>query len=234
VHWVTGVNKVKEVNDGRGAVDYAGLDVDYEDFADDYQDYDDFGTAGYRTYSEPDLRWRWVAGVAAAVLLVAVIATAVVVGGGDSTSTGTTVSPPPTRTVVATPVPPLSLSPPPALPPETVVTLSPSTTPAPTPEATAPAEPAPPDPRTVTYTVTGNRQLFDLVTIIYTDEQGLPRTDINVALPWTKTLVLNPGVETTSVTAASVAGQLNCTITDAGGATIVAQTNNMMIATCTR
>ncbi len=90
-----------------------------------------------------------------------------------------------------------------------------------------------PDTRTITYTVTGSRQLFDLVSIIYTDEQGFPRTDVNVALPWTKTIVLNPGVETKSVTATSLLGQLNCAITDASGATLVAQTNNTMIATCT-
>ena len=29
-------------------------------------------------------------------------------------------------------------------------------------------------------------------------------------------------------------GQLNCSITDAGGATIVAQANNSMITTCTK
>jgi hypothetical protein len=55
-----------------------------------------------------------------------------------------------------------------------------------------------------------------------------------VALPWSRTVVLNPGVELTSVTATSVGGQLNCTITDAGGAVITAQTNNSMIATCTK
>ena len=113
----------------------------------------------------------------------------------------------------------------------------------PTPTAAAPsaiAEPteaAPPpaaDPRTVTYTVTGNRQLFDLVTIIYTDQQGALQTDVNVALPWTKQVTLDPGVQLSSVTATSVAGQLNCSITDGAGATLAAQNNNTMIANCTR
>ena len=49
-------------------------------------------------------------------------------------------------------------------------------------------------PGTVTYTVTGNRQLFDLVTMIYTDQQGALQTDVNVALPWTKQVALDPGV----------------------------------------
>ena len=77
-------------------------------------------------------------------------------------------------------------------------------------------------------------QLFDLVTVIYTDEQGALQTDVNVALPWTKTVVLDPGVTLNSVTATSVAGQLNCSITDASGTAIAAQTNNTMIANCTQ
>jgi hypothetical protein len=46
--------------------------------------------------------------------------------------------------------------------------------------------------------------------------------------------VLNPGVELKSVTATSVAGQLNCSITDAAGTLIAAQNTNSMIATCTQ
>ncbi|MGB3481582.1 MAG: MmpS family transport accessory protein, partial [Mycobacterium sp.] len=103
----------------------------------------------------------------------------------------------------------------------------------PLPAAAPEAGPPAPDTRTVTYSVSGSRQLFDLVSIIYTDEQGLPRTDVNVALPWNKTLVLNPGVTIESVTATSISGQLNCTITDEAGTVLVAQTNNSMIATCT-
>jgi hypothetical protein len=82
--------------------------------------------------------------------------------------------------------------------------------------------------------VTGNRQLIDLVTIIYTNEQGALQTDVNVPLPWTKTVTLDPGVTLKSVTATSVGGQLNCSITDAAGGTMVEQTNNTMIATCTQ
>ena len=82
--------------------------------------------------------------------------------------------------------------------------------------------------------MTGTRQLIDLVTVLYTDQQGALQTDLNVALPWSKTIVLNPGVDLTSVTATSMMGQLNCSITDAGGATIVAQANNSMITTCTK
>jgi hypothetical protein len=70
------------------------------------------------------------------------------------------------------------------------------------------------------------------VTVIYTDAQGALQTDVNVALPWNKTVVLDPGVTLGSVTATSVAGQLNCSITDASGATVAVQNNNTMIANC--
>ena len=131
-------------------------------------------------------------------------------------------------------MPPPTPAPPPAasLPPETVTTVSPSATVSAEPSV-APPEVAP-SPRTITYTVTGNRQLIDLVTVIYTDQQGALQTDVNVALPWSKTVVLDPGVELSSVTATSVAGQLNCSITDSAGALIAAQNTNSMIATCTK
>ncbi|MFY9919377.1 MAG: MmpS family transport accessory protein, partial [Mycobacterium sp.] len=121
--------------------------------------------------------------------------------------------------------------------PETITSVTPTPTAAPPSAIAEPSEAAPPpaaDPRTVTYTVTGNRQLFDLITVIYTDQQGALQTDVNVALPWTKQVTLDPGVELSSVTATSVGGQLNCSITDGAGQTLVAQTNNTMIANCTR
>ncbi len=102
------------------------------------------------------------------------------------------------------------------------------------PQVAAPPPPVAPSPRTITYRVTGNRQLIDLVTVIYTDQQGALQTDVNVALPWAKTVVLNPGVELKSVTATSVGGQLNCGIYDASGTLIAYQSNNSMIATCTQ
>ena len=208
----------------------------HEQYADsvDYDDYDDYPS---------DTRWRWVAGLAAIVLLVALVAIAVATRGGDTSTSATTPTGAPDqdaitattpRTVIATVPPTASPTEAPALPPETIVSVTP------TPSAEAlPPEPAPapteatPPGQTITYTVTGSRQLFDLVSIIYTDEQGFPRTDVNVALPWTKTVVLNPGVETRSVTATSLTGQLNCSVTDGSGATIAAQANNAAIATCT-
>ena len=117
--------------------------------------------------------------------------------------------------------------------PETVTTVAPEPTASAEPAPTAPAVAAP-DPRTITYQVTGSRQLLDMITVIYTDQQGALQTELNVALPWTKTVVLDPGVNLTSVTATSLMGQLNCSITDAGGAAIAAQSSNTMIATCTK
>jgi hypothetical protein len=201
----------------------------------EYEEYDDYPS---------DTRWRWVAGLAAIVLLVALVAIAVATRGGDTSTSATTPSGAPDqdaitattpRTVIATVAPTVSPSPTAALPPETIVTVTPSPSaeaPPPPEAAPAPAEATPPG-QTITYTVTGTRQLFDLVSIIYTDEQGFPRTDVNVALPWTKTVVLNPGVETRSVTATSLTGQLNCSVTDGSGTTIAAQSNNAAIATCT-
>ena len=82
--------------------------------------------------------------------------------------------------------------------------------------------------------MTGNRQLFDLVTVIYTDQQGALQTDVNVALPWHKTVVLDPGVELESVTATSVQRSAQLPITDAAGTTWSPPGNNTMIATCTQ
>ncbi len=106
------------------------------------------------------------------------------------------------------------------------------------PTAAPPPVAAPPratlHPRTVVYSVTGTKQLLDLVNVVYTDARGFPVTDFNVSLPWTKMVVLNPGVQTRSVVATSIYGRLNCSIVNAEGQTVVAAANNTIIATCTR
>jgi hypothetical protein len=208
------------------------VDLDRERY-DEYQGLDD-----YEDYEPIDRRWMWIAGVAGAILLVAVICTVVILGGGDSGSVSTTIVPPtPTTTqpVATTSAPPAATTPsapppPAALPPETVTTVTPTAS---APPSDTPTEAAP-SPRTITYRVTGNRQLLDLVTVIYTDAQGALQTDVNVALPWSKTVVLDPGVELSSVTATSVMGQLNCSVIDASGTAIAVQNNNTMIANCTK
>lgn len=215
------------------------LDSEIYDYPDDdsYPDSDEL-------YGSVDQRWRPVAAIAGIVFVLAVIASVVIVNGGDSASTSATVAPP-TRTVIATPRPTAPIAPPSsALPPETVTTVTPpprQTTVAPTevPTATAPPEasPAPTpevNPRTFVYRVTGTKQLLDLVTIVYTDAQGMPHTDFNVSLPWSKTVVLDPGVQLKSVIATSLTSRLNCAIADAAGQPIAVSANNSIIAACTR
>jgi hypothetical protein len=217
----------------------------YENF-DGYEDHDNYGDVEDYDYEPIDRRWLWVAGVAGAILLVAVICTMVILGGADSGSVSTMVAPTttaqPAATTSAPPAATTRPSPAPSasLPQESVTTVtpSPSAPPSAAPTAAAPTAAAPtaaaPVPRTVTYEVTGTKQLIDLVTVIYTDQQGALQTEVNVALPWSKTVVLDPGVELSSVTATSVGGQLNCSITDASGALIAQKNTNSMIATCTK
>jgi hypothetical protein len=225
-------------DDGGETVDLDRERHDKYEGLEEYGDIDDYDEI--EEYYEPiDRRWIWVAGVAGAILFVAVICTVVILGGGDSGSVSTTVAPPattshPAATTSAPPATTPSAPPVASLPPETVTTVTPtaSAPPSDTPSEAAPA-PAP-APATITYHVTGNRNLIDLVTVIYTDSPGALQTDVNVALPWNKTVVLDPGVTLSSVTATSVAGQLNCSITDASGTAIAAQNNNTMIANCTK
>ena len=215
-------------------------------------DHDDYLDDDVYEYEEPiDRRWIWVAGVAAAILLVAIICTVVILGGGDSGSVSKTIAAP-TPTTAAQDAAPSSITKAPSVvtsapPPPPVASLSPETvtTVAPSPPvgsppvaaAPAPAEAAPVpavSPRTVTYQVNGTRSLLDLVTVVYTDGQGALQTQFNVALPWVRSVTLDPGVELTSVTATSLTGKLNCSVTDANGVTLVSQNTNSMIATCTK
>ncbi|BBY79608.1 hypothetical protein H7I53_02930 [Mycolicibacterium pulveris] len=220
----------------------ARYDETYDEYAEEYADFDD-------DEARIDRRWMWVAGIAGIILFVAVGTTGVILGGGDSgsvTATATSAAPSPSATATSSPRAGNTAAPlVPSLPPETITTVTPTAEVPPAAEVTPSAQPVPPPaqaappppapaPRTVTYRVTGNRQLIDLVTIIYTDSRGALRTDVNVALPWAKTVALDPGVELASVTATSVGGQLNCSITDASGAVVAAQNNNTMIANCTK
>jgi len=219
---------------------YAGDDLgDLEyDGLHEYPDDDDYTDVVEYDEESIDRKWMWVAGIAGVILFIAIGTTGIILGGGDSgsvTANGTSSAPTPTA---ETSVPAVAA---PSLPAETVTTVSPS--PEPTavaqPEIAAPVAPPPAaapavPPSTVTYRVTGNRPLLDLVTVIYTDQRGALQTEVNVALPWAKTVVLDPGVQLKSVTATSVGGQLNCGIYDASGALVAVQSNNTMIANCTQ
>lgn len=185
-----------------------------------------------------------------AVVAIGAIATAVIINSGDSASTKATVAPPAPTTVTssaprttaapsATQRPAPSTSRAPQLPPETVTTLAPpSAAPTTPPLAVPPPAVVSPratvNPRTIYYSVTGTKTLLDLVNVVYTDARGYPQTEFNVSLPWTKVVVLNPGVTTQSVVATSIVGKLNCAIVDAQGQVEVASANNSNLATCTK
>ena len=211
------------------------LDSDIQDYPDDAVD--DIYADGDDLFAPVDQRWRPVAAIAGIVFALATIATVVIVNGGDSASTSATIVVPPTRSMTATPRP--------TLPPETVTTVTPpprqpsptATSTAPTvipPPAAAPSVPPDVSERTFVYRVTGTKGLFDLVTIVYTDAQGAPQTDFNVSLPWSRTVVLNAGVEIRSVIATSLTGHLNCSIADGVGQPVAISTSSAMIATCSR
>jgi hypothetical protein len=231
------------------------LDRDIEDYPDD-EIYDDDGAdsydeGGYGELWPADRRWRPAAAIVGIVVAIGAILTAVIIHSGDSATTKGTVGVPTPRTVIATPsttkppAPSPSATTPPSpsqLPSETFTTVPPRTSPglAPPrmPTAAPPPTALPPsaalNPRTIVYSVTGTKQILDLVNIVYTDERGFPVTEFNVSLPWTKMVVLNPGVQTESVIATSLRGRLNCAIVNAAGQPVVAKTNSAVIATCTR
>ncbi|VBA36482.1 putative transport accessory protein MmpS3 [Mycobacterium innocens] len=246
-----------EVSHAAEADDYG---YDYDDDDDDDGYYDGYQDDGYgELVWSTESRWRPVAAILGVVVALGAVATAVIINSGDSATTKATVGAPvgaPTpRTVVSTTPrttapPSTSPSPPPStsarpstsapqLAPETVTTVTiPSAAPTRIPTAAPPQPGTPPSaalsPRAVFYSVTGTKQLLDIVNVVYTDERGFPVTEFNVALPWTKMVVLNPGVQTESVVATSIYSRLNCVIVNAQGQPVVASTTNSILATCTR
>lgn len=219
----------------------------------DYPDDDNYDGAdtdvlcGYGELAWPaDTRWRPAAAILGVVVAVGAIATAVIINSGDSASTKATVGAPAPRTLTSAPTttaPPSASAP--QLPPETVTTVSPpppaaspTEMPAQTPTAAPPPVGAPPpvtvNPRTVVYTVTGTKQLLDLVNVVYTDARGYQHSEFNVSLPWSKVIVLNPGVATVSVVATSFYGRLNCSVVNAAGQPVAMSANGGPVATCTR
>ena len=90
----------------------------------------------------------------------------------------------------------------------------------------------PTDLRQVAYTVAGNQRPGDPVSVVYADESGTLQHAENVQLPWTLTITTDMPVN--YVYASSRGSQLNCWITDAGGSTVVSQTNFSPAATCNR
>ena len=236
-----------ESYDGAGA-GYGDDDGD-DDYGDDEYD-DDYGELIWPA----NRRWRTIVAFLGAVLGVGAVATAVIINSGDNASTKATVGPAP-RPVTSVPratnqpstLPSREPSASPEPPPETFTTVTtptpepapmPADTPTDSPTAASPPTVLPPpptlDPRTVIYSVSGTKRLLDLVNVVYTDAQGYPKTDFNVSLPWSKVIVLNPGVRIRSVIATSLYARLNCSIRDASGQPVVVSARNSSLATCTR
>lgn len=213
--------------------EYSGLDEDFE----------------YRPPGSNE-NWKWVASIAGAVFAIAVIATAVVLSGGnDKPPAAAVTTPVPSLTPVTTTPPP----PPPsatssAKPSTTTVTSTPvQETPTVEPSTEAsPPEPPPSNPmlppegqRPITpaafaYYVTGNQTPGDLLTITYTDGNGVTRTVLGASLPWTMIVTPSPGITGGSITATSFASQVNCSITNSANQMLAVQSNNGIIARCAK
>ncbi len=225
-----------------------------DDETDELYEADSYPEGDYTWTGWPaELRWRPATAILGAVVAVGAIATAVIINSGDSASTKATVAPAP-QPVTSAPATTKSSAAPSAqpgpsrtaqLPAETFTTVtpppsaSPTLAPTGTPTAAPPLTLTPPpsaalNPRTVVYSVTGTKQLLDLVNVVYTDGQGYSQTEFNVSLPWTKAVILNPGVQNPSVVATSFYGRLNCSIVNASGQLVAAAANNSSLATCTR
>ena len=155
-----------------------------------------------------------VAAAAAATMFVIKVA-------GSDTDSGST-----PRTVVATVGP----STPHAMPQAVTVTAAPAEVPVRIDSRSA-AQPQL-DLRQIVYTIAGNQRADDPVTVVYADETGTLQTLENVTLPWTMAVI--PDVPVNYVTANSHGSQLNCWITDAGGKTVVSQTDYATFTTCNR
>jgi hypothetical protein len=72
------------------------------------------------------------------------------------------------------------------------------------------------------------------VNVVYTDGRGYSQTEFNVSLPWSKAVIVSPGVQTESVVATSFYGRINCSIVNAAGQLMAASTTNSSLASCTR
>lgn len=156
--------------------------------------------------------------VAALGLTAAAAATMFVikVGGAASTDSGST-----PRTVIATVGPSTPHAVPQANSVEVPVRI----------DSRSAAQPAV-DLRQIVYTISGNQRPDDPVTVVYADETGALVTVENVTLPWTMSVI--PNLPVNYVTANSHGSQLNCWITDAGGKTVVSQTDYGTFTTCNR
>jgi hypothetical protein len=206
-------------------------------------------------------RWPWVVGIAAIAAAIAlVVSVSLLVTRTDTnehaTPTAAPTSTPPIQDEITTTTPPRvsrtsQVLPPP--PPTSTVTVTepppqrpseappPSATPAPssTPSAAPPpappaAPPAPPAPRQVTYSVTGTKAPFDVITVTYVDASGQRRTQRNVFIPWSLTLTPISQSEVGSLEASSLLrlSKLNCSITTSDGTVLSSNNGDLPQTSC--
>ncbi len=205
-----------------------------------------------------------VAAILAAIALVTSVSLLVFpsLTANEAAPTATTPSPPPVQDEITTPTPtpappPPSSEPPPPPPPETVTVTSEA--PPPPPPATTEAPPPPPapapssapstsaaaappptttttpaGPRQVTYTVTGIKAPGDIISITYVDASGRSRTQRNVYIPWSITLMPISQSDVGSVQASSFfrVSQLNCRITASDGTVLSQRSDNSPVTSC--
>ncbi|MGA5464822.1 MmpS family transport accessory protein [Mycobacterium sp. NPDC050041] len=157
----------------------------------------------------PQWLW-WVA--AAAVLVVVGLVIALVIS--NSSRQQTVVAPAP-----AMPEPTAS-STPRTTTPRTTTATSPSPTPVlplPTSSAPTPTTTASGQTETVTYDVSGEGRA---ISITYTDSGGLPQTEFNVALPWSKQVDLPaPAQSAARISIINLGNQVSCTVSINGATT---------------
>lgn len=200
-------------------------------------------------------RWPWVVGIAAIVAAIALVVSVSLLFARTDTEklatpgTAPSSTPPMQDEIITTtappPPPPPPVAPPP--PPPQTVTVTTTPPPPPPPAAEAPSPPpapaappatptvaAPPatsttpaGPRQVTYSVTGTKAPFDIITITYVDTSGQRRTQRNAYIPWSLTLTPISQSDIGSVEASSLLrlSKLNCAITTSDG-TVLSSNNN--------
>lgn len=224
----------------------------------DLYDYDSYDAGDQDDKGGPP-RWPWVVGVAAILAAIALVVSVSLLFARTDTdklatpSTAGPSTPPFQDEIIVTtppPPPPPSSQPPPPPPPETVTPTAeppppPPSSQAPPPETIAPpatssAAPPPPTsttpagPKQITYSVTGTKAPFDVITITYVDASGQRRTLRNVYIPWSITLTPISQSDVGSVEASSLLrnSRLNCSITASDGTVLSSNANNAPQTNC--
>ncbi len=225
----------------------------------DLYDYDSYDAPEQADEDVPP-RWPWVVGVAAILAAIAlVVSVSLLFARTDTNKLATPPTagpstppfqdeiivttppppPPPAPTSEPPPPPPVTGTPEPPPPPPSSETPPPATS-APPPTTTAPPPPPPPTtttpagPKQITYSVTGTKAPFDIITITYVDASGQRRTLPNVPIPWSITLTPISTSDVGSVQASSLLrnSRLNCSITASDGTVLASSVNNAPQTSC--